>query len=296
MGHIQQMVVNSTLPADAGSATPGLTSAGTSAPVPGAVQIPKDALHLVAIEVYNAAYMAHESKVKELSDLQALDREQKRSRAGIYEADKARIVREAALSTERWLESFGLNVDERVKQEQYAKDFAEKLLKERLSTEESKHIESEANALAKYKETVLSITSEINELKVTVDDKLRVKEEFDAKHRALQLIEDRLVLERNAAALADKLANERMDAVKKLAEKDVELQKKTEEAQQWTDRLKSERATVQEVARKEQETKLKQEEEARRLAQSLADERIKLTDVATTATSTDTVDVAATTA
>ena len=229
-----------------------------------------------AMKAYENAKKDYESKLLIAENLRQNGYANKRTRAAAAEADKARFVREVGLSTENWLQSFGLDKESKAKQEQYAKEFAEKLLKERLTADEKMRDDIETKAIAEQQELEVKAGADAGISLVLMEEKLAIKNELEKKYLVAKELLMKLKLENEAVLLAERLASERLDGEKKLCEEEFSINKKSEELKCWLDRLEKEKLALQEAARLEKDTKLKQEEEATLLAQKLAVERLEL--------------------
>ncbi len=238
--------------------------------------LPSDPAYEIALAEYNDVSRVYEAKVKASNDHDTKAIEAKRNRAIAFEADKARLIREAALSTERWLESFGLDKDERAKQEEYAKSFAEKLLKERMTSEEIRKENDDVAMAVEYQKQHEIYANEIAQLRIVMEEKAAKKDELEKNVIILRQMHEKLKQEQEATLIAEKLEKERLALEKDAVTEDEVLQRKVDEAKAWADRLEHERTLLQENVLKEQEMKLKQEKEAKALAERLANERISL--------------------
>jgi hypothetical protein len=154
--------------------------------------VPSDPAYEAALAEYNEITRVYEAKLKVSSDHDNKAIEAKRNRAITFEADKARLIREAALSTERWLESFGLDKEERAKQEEYAKTFAEKLLKERMTAEEARKDNDDLAMAVEYQMQHEIYTTELAQLRTAIEEKAAKKDELEKNVIILRQMHEKL--------------------------------------------------------------------------------------------------------
>ena len=187
-----------------------------------------------AIKEYENAKQTYENSLLITENLRQNGYANKRTRAAAAEADKARFVREVGLSTENWLQSFGLDKESKAKQEQYAKEFAEKLLKERLTADEKRREDIEAKALAEQQELEVKAGADAGRYQVFMEEKLAIKTDLEKKYLEKKKIEQKLKLENDARNVAER----RTEELRK-------LDLKTEELKGWVDQLENEKLAAE---------------------------------------------------
>jgi len=197
-------------------------------------------------------------------------------RAAQVESDKARFIKEAELSTESWLESFGLELDDeqRAKQETQAREFAESMLKQRIGALEHKAKE-ELNALAaEHSSKEKQSAAEVEYTRVSYVEMLKKKDAEVARVQAIREEEKKRKEEQEANALVERLAKEAENATLHAKTEDEENVRKQELAKEWAEKLELERIAIAEAAAIEAEEKRRAVKEAEIKAAKLAEERL----------------------
>lgn len=194
-------------------------------------------------------------------------------RAAQVESDKARFVKEAELSTESWLESFGLDEEQKVKQEGQAREFAESMLKQRIAAFEQKAKDETAAIAADQSDKEKQAAAELEYTRVAYSEMLKKKDAEVARVNSIREEQKKQREEDEARALVERLTKEAENVSLQAKNEDEENVKKQELAKEWAEKLERERIAIAEAAAVESEEKRKQMEEATSKAEKLAEER-----------------------
>ena len=281
IGSLQQMVKNAATPPPpltSFSVTPPGNGVGADDSVSLAETCSEDALAAdpelepVFEELQNAK-KRFDKKNKAYKKMVANYTELLNRRAAQVESDKARFVKEAELSTESWLESFGLDDEQKVKQEVQAREFAESMLKQRIAAFEQKAKDETAAIAADQSEKEKQAAAELEYTRVAYSEMLKTKDNEVARVTAIREEHKKQRECDEAKALVERLTKEAENVSIQAKNEDEENVRKQELAKEWAEKLEQQRVAIALAAAAESEEKRKQMEEATSKAEKLAEER-----------------------
>jgi len=281
LGSLQQLVKNATAPPPSlspfpppGPGSSGADEAsGVDVSVSESSELSSDPeLEPIFAELASAK-AKFEKKSKNYKKLVKNAEELANRRAAQVEADKARFVKEAELSTESWLESFGLDDESRTKQESQARELAESLLRQRIAAFDQKAKEETAALTAEHSEKERLAAAEVEYSRVALQEMTKKKDLEVARVAAVREAERKAKAEAEAQALVEKLSKEAQENQQTAQIEDEENVKRQQLAKQWAEQLERERVANSEAAAREAEEKARQMDEAKKAAEKLAEER-----------------------
>ena len=281
LGSLQQLVKNATAPPPSLSPfpppAPGSSGAdeasGVDVSVSESSELSSDPELEPIFAELSSAKAKFEKKSKSYRKLCKNAEELANRRAAQVEADKARFVKEAELSTESWLESFGLDDESRTKQESQARELAESLLRQRIAAFDQKAKEETAALAAEHSEKERLAAAEVEYSRVALQEMTKKKDLEVARVAAVREAERKAKAEAEAQALVEKLSKEAQEDQQSAQAEDEENVKRQQLAKQWAEQLERERVANSEAAAREAEEKARQMGEAKKAAEKLAEER-----------------------